>query len=281
MRTIAVFARRIKLQNSWKVFLLVLFSIICIFPIYYMFVTSFKTGEEYLLNRFSIPLRPVIENFKKVVLEEDFPRWFLNSLILTVGAVASNTVIAAFAAFAFAKMDFKMKRPVFNFILALMVVPPVVMVVPLFKLMVQIRLLNTYLSVILIYTGLTLPFSIYMLTNFFRTIPGDIISSARIDGCSDGRILRSIIIPLSAPAIITIILVNSLWVWNELLIAVIFLQRDELKTLMVGLTVFKSRYNLDIPVTMAGLVLATIPMLVLYFAGQKYFIRGMVSGSLK
>ncbi|GAH12963.1 unnamed protein product, partial [marine sediment metagenome] len=78
-----------------------------------------------------------------------------------------------------------------------------------------------------------------------------------------------------------IILVNALWVWNELLIAVIFLQRDNLKTLMVGLTVFKSRYNLDIPVTMAGLVLATIPMLALYFAGQKYFIRGMTSGSLK
>ena len=162
-----------------------------------------------------------------------------------------------------------------------MVVPPVVMVGPLFKLMIQLKLLNTHFSVILIYTGLTLPFSIYMLTNFFKTIPNDIIHSARIDGCTDNRILRSIIVPMSSPAIITIILVNALWVWNELLIAVIFLQRDNLKTLMVGLTVFKSRYNLDIPVTMAGLVLATIPMLALYFAGQKYFIRGMTSGSLK
>lgn len=271
----------VRWQNTWKIVLLVLFSVICIFPVYYMFVTSFKTEGEYLLNRFSLPLRPVVENFKTVLEGEDFPRWFLNSLILTGGAIAVNTVVAAIAAFAFAKMDFKSKRPIFNFVLALMVVPPVVMVVPLFKLMVQLRLLNTYVSVVLIYTGLTLPFSIYMLTNFFKTIPDDIISSARIDGCSDAGILQRIVVPLSAPAIITIILVNALWVWNELLIAVIFLQRDELKTLMVGLTVFKSRYNLDIPVTMAGLVLATIPMLILYFAGQKYFIRGMVSGSLK
>jgi ABC-type glycerol-3-phosphate transport system permease component len=156
-----------------------------------------------------------------------------------------------------------------------------VMVIPLFKVMIALRILNTYPSVVLIYAGLTLPFSIYMLASFFRTIPGAIIDSARIDGCPDMRVLRSIVVPLSGPAVVTIILVNALWVWNELLIAVIFLQKDELKTLMVGLTIFKSRYNLDIPVTMAGLVLATVPMLALYFAGQKYFVKGLVTGAVK
>jgi len=275
------FVGRIKMQNIWKQILLILFAVICIFPVYYMVVTSFKSESEYLLNRFSKPIRPVLSNFSKVIKDENFPWWFFNSIILTIGAVVFNTVIASFAAFAFAKMEFKNKRTIFSLILVLMVVPPVVMVGPLFKLMIQLKLLNTRFSVILIYTGLTLPFSIYMLTNFFKTIPNDIVHSARIDGCTDNRILRSIIVPMSSPAIITIVLVNALWVWNELLIAVIFLQRDSLKTLMVGLTVFKSRYNLDIPVTMAGLVLATIPMLALYFSGQKYFIRGMTSGSLK
>jgi ABC-type glycerol-3-phosphate transport system permease component len=102
-----------------------------------------------------------------------------------------------------------------------------------------------------------------------------------LDGCGDLRILAIIAVPLSAPAIITVVLVNALWVGNELLVAVIFLQKDELKTLMVVLTIFKSRYNLDIPVTMAGLALATIPMLALYFAGQKYFIKGLVAGAVK
>jgi raffinose/stachyose/melibiose transport system permease protein len=273
--------KRIRWGNAWKQIVLVLFAIACIFPVYYMFVTSFKSDAEYLVNRFSIPLKPIMENFFEVLKGETFPRWFLNSIILTGGSIAFNTIIASLAAFAFAKMSFKNRDTIFSFILTLMVVPPVVMVIPLFKLMIQLHILNTYASVILIYVGLTLPFSIYMLTNFFKTIPDEIMSSARIDGCPDIIILRKIILPLAAPAIITIILVNALWVWNELLIAVIFLQRDELKTLMVGLTVFKSRYNLDIPATMSGLVLATIPMLALYFAGQKYFIKGMVSGSLK
>ncbi|TFG64151.1 MAG: carbohydrate ABC transporter permease, partial [Spirochaetales bacterium] len=191
--------KRIRWSNSWKTVLLLLFSLVCAFPVYYLFVTAFKSQPEYLVNRFSIPLRPILDNFLKALRGVDFPRWFLNSIVLTGGTVVFNTLIASMAAFAFAKMEFRNKKIIFNVILALMVVPPVVMVVPLFKLMIQMGLLNTYASVILIYTGLTLPFSIYMLTNFFKTIPNDIIYSARIDGCADRRILRQIIIPLAGP----------------------------------------------------------------------------------
>ncbi len=246
-----------------------------------MFVTAFKGQAEYLVNKIGLVREPVFSNFLTVMANQKFPRWFLNSTILTAATIVVNTMIAALAAFAFAKMEFKRSDSIFNIILTLMVVPPVVMVIPLFKVIAAFRMTNTYSSVVIIYTGLTLPFSVYMLTNFFKTIPDAIVSSARIDGASDMLILNRIIVPLASPAIITIILVNALWVWNELMIAVIFMQNDAMKTLMVGLTIFKSRYNLDIPVTMAGLTIATIPMLVLYFAGQKYFVRGMVTGALK
>ena len=269
------------LRNGWKQVLLALFSLLCLFPLYYLLVTAFKTRAEYLTNLFGVPLRPIVENFITVFRGKRFLLWFANSLILTAGSVAAGLLISLGAAYAFAKMEFRFREQIFGFILVLMIIPPVVMVIPLFKIMIALRILNTYHCVILIYTGLTLPFSIYLLASFFRTVPGAIIDSARIDGCRDLRILASIAVPLSAPAIITIVLVNALWVWNELLVAVIFLQKDELKTLMVGLTVFKSRYNLDIPVTMAGLTLATIPMLALYFAGQKYFIKGLVAGAVK
>ncbi len=268
------------LNNGWKHLLLLVFSIVCLFPLYYLFVTAFKTRGEYLVNLFGVPLHPMLDNFA-TVLSRRFVLWFANSLILTGGSVLAGLLISLVAAYAFARMEFRFRNQIFAFMLILMIVPPVVMVIPLFKLMIAAGILNTYGSVIIIYTGLTLPFTIYLLTSFFRTIPGALIDSARIDGCRDLRILASIAVPLSSPAIITAVLVNALWVWNELLIAVIFLQRDELKTLMVGLTIFKSRYNLDIPVTMAGLTLATIPMLALYFAGQKYFIRGLVSGAVK
>lgn len=269
------------LRNGWKQLLLAAFSLLCLFPLYFLFVTAFKTRGEYLTNLFGVPLAPMLDNFVTVFRGRRFLLWFLNSVILTAGAVTAGLLISLAAAYAFAKMRFRFRDQLFGFLLVLMIVPPVVMVIPLFKIMIAAGILNTYVSVIVIYTGLTLPFSVYLLASFFRTVPGAIVDSARIDGCRDLRVLSSIMVQLAAPAIITTVLVNALWVWNELLIAVIFLQRDELKTLMVGLTIFKSRYNLDIPVTMAGLVLATIPMLALYFAGQKYFIRGMVAGAVK
>ena len=165
----------------------------------------------------------MVANFLTVFRGRRFLLWFLNSIILTSGSVAASLVIALFAAFAFAKMRFRGRDAILSVILTLMIVPPVVMVIPLFKIMIALHILNTYPSVILIYAGLTLPFSIYMLASFFRTIPGAIIDSARMDGCRDIRVLRSIAVPLSGPAVVTIILVNALWVWNELLIAVIFL----------------------------------------------------------
>jgi ABC-type glycerol-3-phosphate transport system permease component len=280
MKPVGTFPQRL-LRNGWKQLLLVLFSLLCLFPLYFLLVTAFKTKAEYLTNLFGVPLAPILDNFVTVFRGKRFLLWFANSVILTAGSVLAGLLISLAAAYAFAKMAFRFREQLFGFLLVLMIVPPVVMVIPLFKIMIALGILNTYASVIVIYTGLTIPFSVYLLASFFRTVPGAIVDSARMDGCRDLRLLSSIMVPLAAPAIITTVLVNALWVWNELLIAVIFLQRDELKTLMVGLTIFKSRYNLDIPVTMAGLVLATIPMLALYFAGQKYFIRGMVAGAVK
>jgi ABC-type glycerol-3-phosphate transport system permease component len=162
-----------------------------------------------------------------------------------------------------------------------MVVPPVVMVVPLFVSMVRWNLVNSYQGTILIYTGLLLPFSIYLMTNFFRAVPREIIEAARMDGCSRFGVFRRIMMPLSAPAVITLIVVNALWVWNELLIALVFMQQDDLKTLMVGIASLRSRNYVDIPATMAGLLIATIPIIVLYMFGQRYFIRGLTTGAVK
>ncbi len=128
---------------------------------------------------------------------------------------------------------------------------------------------------------MTIPFSIFLLTNFFRAIPRELIESALTDGATNLRVLVQIILPLSAPALVTLVVVNALWVWNELLIALVFLPEDELKTLMVGITVFRSRYNLDVPITMAGMLLASIPMILLYIFGQRFFIRGLTAGAVK
>ena len=117
--------------------------------------------------------------------------------------------------------------------------------------------LNTYRGVITVYTGLMLPFSTFLLASFFQTMPREIIDAARLDGAGHLRILGLIVMPMSLPALVTVCVVQAIWVWNEVLIAVVFLQSEHLRTLMVGVTIFRSRYHLDVPIVMAGMLWAT------------------------
>jgi len=256
-------------------------TLVVLFPIYFMLVSAFKSQSEYITNLWGLPQKFILDNFNTALAGGQFFRRFANSAILAVGSVALSTVLACLAAYPFARMKFPGKRFLFNLILSLMVIPPVVMVVPLFVSMVNWDLVNTYQGTIIIYTGLLLPFSIYLMTNFFQTIPHEIVEAARMDGCTSLGVFWRILMPLSAPALVTLVVVNALWVWNELLIALVFMQKDELKTLMVGISALRSRNYVNIPATMAGLVIATIPIIVVYMFGQRYFIRGMTSGAVK
>jgi ABC-type glycerol-3-phosphate transport system permease component len=246
-----------------------------------MLVSSFKTKSEYIQNKWGLPSSLFLNNFNTALAGEKFFIRFANSAILTALSVGVSLVIACLAAYAFARMEFPAKDTLFNLVLSLMVVPPVVMVVPLFVSMVRWGLVNTYQGTSIIYIGLLLPFSVYMMTNFFRTIPREIIEASRIDGCSNLGVFWRIMMPLSAPAVITLVVVNALWVWNELLIALIFMQKDSMKTLMVGIAAMRSRNYVDIPATMAGLLIATIPIVIVYLFGQRYFIRGLTGGAVK
>ncbi|UCB45823.1 MAG: carbohydrate ABC transporter permease [Spirochaetota bacterium] len=205
----------------------------------------------------------------------------MNSGILTVGSVALCTIISLLAAYAIVFMSFRGKQIIMNSIISLMAVPIVVMIVPLYILFVRIHLMSTYPGVILIYSAVCIPFSIYLLTSFFKSLPGELLEAAIIDGCSNLKVLSKVIIPLSGPPVLTLIIVNALWVWNDLLIALVFLPRTDMRTLMVGLTVFKSKFNLDVPLTMAGLLIVSLPMIIIYIIFQRYFIRGLISGALK
>lgn len=275
--------RRVKsfLGGSFKQIIMILMSISVLFPIYFMIVTSFKTKMDYVGNKLGLPEQFVLSNYVTAFQGKAFAMWLINSIIVTLGSVVLSTIISSLAAYSFSRLRFVGKEKLFNFIITLMVIPPVVMVIPLFVTMVKFGLVNNYLGAILVYSGLLIPFSVYLLRNFFITIPQSLIDSAMIDGCSKFKAFIKIIIPLSKPAIFTLIIVNALWVWNELLIAIIFLQKTELRTLMVGLTVFRGRFKVDQPVIMASLFLASIPMILLYLFGQRFFVRGMMMGSLK
>ena len=260
--------------------LLIVASVIALFPVYVMITAAFKTQSSFLAHPWAPIADPTLAGFR-TALNDQFPRWLGNTVLLSFSAVVVTLLVAALAAWGFARWSFRGRDAVLGLLVALMVVPPVVLLVPLFVFGVRIGQISTFRFVILIYVGLMLPFSVYMLTNFFRTIPASLIEAAVIDGASSWRVFRRIVLPLSAAPLVTLGVVNLLWVWNELLIALIFLQDDSKKTLMVGITGFQSRYSLDVPAIMAGLTLATLPIVTVYIFGQRFFVRGLVSGALK
>jgi ABC-type glycerol-3-phosphate transport system permease component len=260
---------------------LLLATFIALVPAAFMLVTSLKTNDQYIVDRLGLPSPWVLDSYNSVLTEHPFFLWMGNSAILSIGAVIVSTIISALGAFAIARMQFIGRELLLSLSTSLMAVPPVVMVVPLFIMFSQLRLLGTYHGVIIIYAGLLTPFSVYMLVTFFRTIPTDLIEAALIDGASPLGVLIRIILPLSGPPLVTLFVVNLLYVWNDLLIALLFLPSEQLRTLMVGISVFQGRYLQNIPLSMAGMALASLPMLILYIIFQRYFIRGLVAGALK
>jgi ABC-type glycerol-3-phosphate transport system permease component len=260
---------------------LVFFSIAAIYPVYYMVVTGLKTREDWLGNQFGLPAALTVDNFVQALDQGRLLVWLRNSFVVTLASVIFSTALAALAAYGIARFSFRGRNIYLNAMIALMVIPPAVLILPLFVLTVQVKLINTLTSVILIYSGLLIPFSIYLLVSFFRSLPRELIDAAAIDGCTNLGILWRIVLPLSAPALVTLVVVNALWVWNELLIALVFLQSEELKTLMPGLTLFKGHFSINEPLIMAGTLIATLPTIVLYLFGQRYFIRGLVAGAVK
>lgn len=283
MRSQALHTRRSGglLQVGMKQILLILITVVAVYPVYYMVVTAFKTREDWLHNQFGLPSALTLANFGDALSRGSLLLWFRNTVVVTLAAILLSTAVSALAAYAIARMRFRGRDAFLNSMIALMVVPPAVLILPLFVFMVQIKLINTLPGLILIYVGLLIPFSIYLLVSFFRGLPRELFDAAAIDGAGNFGILWRIVLPLSAPAFVTLIVVNALWVWNELLVALVFLQTEELKTLMPGLTLFKGHFTINEPLIMAGTLIATLPMILLYLAGQRFFIEGLVAGAVK
>jgi ABC-type glycerol-3-phosphate transport system permease component len=258
--------------------LLIVLSLVSLYPLWFIVQTALKTQQDYLTNPTGFPIAPTLQSFIDVFKVMPFGRWTLNSALVSLISVAAATVIALFAAYAVAFGRFIGKRAFFNMNIALMALPPVALVVPLFTVMVQAGLINTLPSVMLVYTGLMVPFSVFFLVNFFRELPQELIEAATIDGASPTRILFRIVMPLSVATTFTLVIVNTIWVWNELLFALVFLQDNDQRTVMAGLTLFQGRFATNEPLMMAGAFLSILPLLVLYLASQKFFIRGMTAG---
>ena len=257
---------------------MIVLTLAILFPVWFMVINSLKSSAEFASDPAGLPRSPGFGAFAEAVQGRDIGRLFGNSLYISLISVAGATVFGALAAYAIAKFRFAGRRLVFGSLMPLMVIPPIAVLVPQFALFGAMGLIGNPWAVILIYIGIMLPFTIYLLQAFFAGIPDELIDAARIDGAGPLATFLRVVAPLARPGLITAAMVNFVYAWNELLISLVFLQSDQSRTLVVGLTVFRSRLSLDVPVLMAGLTIATLPVVAAYFLGQRYLVAGLLSG---
>lgn len=249
-------------------------------PGYVMVTGSLKTQEQFLDSPLSLPVAPSLAAYGKAFSQELW-LWMLNTVTICAVAVALTVTIAAFAAWGFANYAFRGRDLVLAGVVSLTVVPPVVLLIPLFTMGSRLGLISTFRFVVLAYVGLMLPFSIFMLASFFRSIPKSLVEAARMDGAGEVWTFWHVVVPLSKSSLGTISVINLLWAWNELLLALVLLQDQDKKTLMVGIASLQGRFSLDIPTLMASMTIVVVPLVVAYLVSQRWLIAGLTAGALK
>jgi multiple sugar transport system permease protein/raffinose/stachyose/melibiose transport system permease protein/trehalose/maltose transport system permease protein len=247
-----------------------------------MLLSSFKTLRElYTIPPIWWPDAPTLDNYAKVIFDSNIPRYFLNSVIISVGATGLALILAIFAAYGFARFEFRGKPFLQAFVLIGQLLPTAAIIVPLFITLRVLGLVNTYWGLILVYMILTLPLSVWMLTSYFRAIPKELDEAAIIDGASRLGVLFRITLPLSIPGLVAVLVYSFVTTWNEFIFALCFATDSSVKTLPIGLAEFSTEFNTDWGAVMAASVVMTLPIALLFLSMQRLFVGGMTAGATK
>lgn len=258
--------------------LLTVVTLAALAPLTFMLLTSLKSPQDYAQHPLGLPTSPTFDNYVTALVDVPTVRWAVNSLAVTVLAVLVSSTLGALAAYAIVFGRFRGRSVVLSSAIGFIMVPPVVLLLPMFVVMVNLRLINNLGSVALFYSCLLVPFSLFFLVNFFRSVPRELVEASVVDGAGPLRTLWSVVLPLSRPALATIAVVNAVWAWNELLVALVFLQDESQRTLMAGLTLLQGRYVTNQPLVLAVAVLSILPVAVFYLLTQRSFVRGLTAG---
>lgn len=256
-----------------------LLALSCLYPIFFAVNTALKDNRGYILDRFGVTWQPSFDNFVTAWGRARFSEYFLNSVTVTLGAVFLLLLTASLAGFALAVLRFPYRRTVFVVILAALMIPVQVVLVPFYQTIIALNLLNTRIGLILSYTAFFLPFSVYLMTAFYAGLPRELTEAARIDGARFWQVWWYVMLPMGAPALITLGILNTLYCWNDVLISLLVLQNE--RTLMVGITALRGEYTTNVPLLAAGIVLAAAPIVVIYLIFQRRIVAGIAAGAVK
>jgi raffinose/stachyose/melibiose transport system permease protein len=260
---------------------MVLISASALFPLYFMVSGSFRTQIDWANAPLGLPTTTSLSAFRSVWEQASLGIFLRNSLIVACGTVALTSIIAATAGFAFSQLHWVGREVTYYFVIAFLAVPPVALLVPIYSEMNRLGLINTYWSVILLYTALGTPFNVYLMSSYLRSLSSEFIEAARIDGAGTNAIFREVVIPLAKPALATLAIFNFLFAWNEFIFALLLLQSDSVKTATVGVLQLQGRYSTTYPTLVAGLLIISLPVIGIYLFFQRYLVRAIVAGGVK
>lgn len=263
---------------------LLLLMLVVLFPIYWMVITAFKTRLE--LTGYPPTLFPqqfIPDNYQSAFSFSDIPRYMLNSLIVVGTSTLISLIFGTLAGYSLARFAFtpNFKRQVSFWILSTRMIPPIVTVIPIFAIFQNLHLLNTYLGMIIVYVGFTLPFTTWMMRAFVREVPVDLEEAAMVDGDTRLTALFRIVLPLTAPGLVATAIFALILVWNEFLFALIITTTSATITLPVGIAGFVSQFEVLWGQMSAVGTVAIIPILIFTFAVQRYLVRGLTLGAVK
>jgi raffinose/stachyose/melibiose transport system permease protein len=259
-----------------------LWLLIVIVPIYWIVITSFKTqGNYFLTNPLAPPTEPTLDNYR-FVLEADFARYFINSVIVTLGAVVPAVLVSFMAAYAIVRAgDRRLLRSVNALFLMGLAIPLQAAIIPIYLIIIRLQMYDTLLAIILPSIAFAIPLSVLVLSNFIRDVPRELFDSMRVDGASEWGTLRHLAFPLTRPALVTVSIYNGLAIWNGFLLPLILTQSPSQRTLPLALWTFQGQYSVNVPAVLASVVLTTLPILVLYVIGRRQLLSGLTAGFSK
>lgn len=260
---------------------MMLLAIATIYPMLYALNISLKTRKDYVLDRLGATQTFNIQNYIDAWVNADMGRYFMNTVMVTVISVLLLLVLASMCGYALSHLTFRGSRVAFLIILAMMMIPFQVIMVPTIKVLSDFGLINTFPGLILAYVAQFLPFTVYFMTSYYSGIPKELTEAARVDGNGLFGVWWRIMVPVGKPALISMGILNALFVWNDILIALLIMQSPQNRTVMVGVSALRGQYPDNVPTYIAGVMLTVLPIIVVYLIFQRQITAGVTAGATK
>ncbi|RUT36202.1 carbohydrate ABC transporter permease [Paenibacillus zeisoli] len=259
------------------------YLLVILFPFLFVLFSSVKKDNNAIaLHPFGLPKEFVFNNYYEAWVNAKISTYFINSLYISLISALLTILLASMFSFAVTRMRFgRIASVLFGAVLIGMLIPNNAMMLPIYTLVNKLGILNTHLALIIPYIGNAIPFTVIILAEFMRSLPGEIEEAAVMDGLSASGIFAKIVLPLTVPAIVTVFIVNFLSNWNEFLLANYFLSKDTLRTLPVGMVQFRNQYQMNYAQMSAGIVYSVVPVIVIYAFLQEKIIEGVTAGGVK